>query len=67
VIGAAMFIGRIYVIVALGAAFGFIIMARMSLLIGRLQFLSSPPVVYMLPIALLTLLIGIWYDRHKSR
>jgi hypothetical protein len=66
VAGNLMQLGRIFVVVALGAAFGFIVMARMSLLIGRLQFLFLAPSVYLLPIAFIGLLIGIVWDMRKA-
>jgi hypothetical protein len=64
--GNAMLLGRIFVIVSLGASFGFIVMARMSLLIGRLQFLFKAPSLYLLPIALLLLVVWIMWDRSKA-
>lgn len=67
IMGQAMLLGRIFVVVALGAAFGFIVMARMSLLIGRLQFLFKAPSLYLLPIALVALLVWITWDRRKAR
>jgi hypothetical protein len=64
--GNVMLLGRIFVVVALGASYGFIVMARMSLLIGRLQFLFQAPSVNLLPIALIALLIWIVWDRRKA-
>jgi hypothetical protein len=47
-------IGRWIMMVAFGAAFGFTVMARMSLLIGRMQFLLDPTSVawYLVPVAI---------------
>ncbi len=39
VIGKTARIGRIYIMIAFGASFGYTVMARVSLLIGRMQFL----------------------------
>jgi len=66
VMGTAMLLGKIFVVVALGASFGFIVMARMSLLIGRLQFLFKTPQLYLLPVALIMLLIWIMWDKRKT-
>ena len=66
VMGKAMLLGRIFVVVSLGASFGFIVMARMSLLIGRLQFLFKTPQLYLLPVALIMLLIWIMWDKRKT-
>jgi len=41
-LGIASRIGIIFVMVGFGAAFGYTVMARISLLIGRLQFLLGP-------------------------
>jgi hypothetical protein len=41
-LGVASRIGIIFVMVGFGAAFGYTVMARISLLIGRLQFLLGP-------------------------
>jgi hypothetical protein len=41
-LGVAARIGIIFVMIGFGAAFGYTVMARVSLLIGRLQFLLGP-------------------------
>jgi len=42
ILGTASRIGIIFVMIGFGAAFGYTVMARISLLIGRLQFLLGP-------------------------
>jgi hypothetical protein len=42
VLGISARVGIVFVMVGLGAAFGYTVMARISLLIGRLQFLLGP-------------------------
>ena len=42
ILGVASRIGIIFVMIGFGAAFGYTVMARISLLIGRLQFLLGP-------------------------
>lgn len=42
VLGVSSRIGIIFVMIGFGAAFGYTVMARISLLIGRLQFLLGP-------------------------
>jgi hypothetical protein len=41
-LGVASRVGIIFVMIGFGAAFGYTVMARISLLIGRLQFLLGP-------------------------
>ncbi len=42
VLGVASRVGIVFVMLSFGAAFGYTVMARVSLLIGRLQFLLGP-------------------------
>ncbi|KPJ73824.1 hypothetical protein AMJ52_02970 [candidate division TA06 bacterium DG_78] len=42
VLGVASRIGVIFIMIGFGAAFGYTVMARISLLIGRLQFILGP-------------------------
>jgi hypothetical protein len=60
-LGIASHVGRWTMMVAFGAAFGFTVMARMSLLIGRLQFLMDPKSVawYTIPIAILFVVVAV--------
>jgi len=63
----ASHIGRWTMMVAFGAAFGFTVMARISLLIGRLQFLLNPKAVgwYLIPIAILVVAVAAVLERTK--
>lgn len=65
----ASHIGRWTMMVAFGAAFGFTVMARMSLLIGRLQFLLDPASVafYLVPVAILILAAVSLMERGKAK
>ncbi len=62
------YIGRYTMMVAFGAAFGFTVMARMSLLIGRLQFMLDPNSVawYLIPIAVALVVVAIITQRGKG-
>ncbi len=64
----ASHVGRWFMMVAFGAAFGFTVMARISLLIGRLQFLMDPTSVawYLIPIAILVVVAAIIMQRGKG-
>jgi len=64
----ASHIGRWTMMIAFGAAFGFTVMARMSLLIGRMQFLIDPSGVawYMIPVAILVVAAVAFMDRAKG-
>jgi len=64
----ASHIGRWTMMIAFGAAFGFTVMARMSLLIGRMQFLLDPSGVawYMIPVAILVVAAAAFMDRAKG-
>lgn len=42
VLGATSRVGIIFVMIGFGAAFGYTVMARISLLIGRIQYLLGP-------------------------
>ncbi|MFH0848886.1 MAG: hypothetical protein V1857_05240 [archaeon] len=63
----ASYIGRYTMMVAFGAAFGFTVMARISLLIGRLQFLLDPttPVWYLIPIAIVAIIAAVALQRKE--
>ena len=64
----AAHVGRWTMMIAFGAAFGFTVMARMSLLIGRVQFLIDPAGVawYLIPVAILIVVVTAFMDRAKS-
>jgi len=64
----ASHIGRWTMMVAFGAAFGFTVMARMSLLIGRMQFLIDPKGVawYLIPVAVLIIVVAAFLERAKG-
>jgi lipoprotein signal peptidase len=64
----ASHIGRWVMMIAFGAAFGFTVMARMSLLIGRMQFLLDPSSVawYVIPVAILVVAAVALMDRTKG-
>jgi len=65
----ASHIGRWTMMIAFGAAFGFTVMARMSLLIGRMQFLLDYPAGvawYSIPVAILILAAVVLMERSKA-
>lgn len=65
----ASYVGRYTMMVAFGAAFGFTVMARMSLLIGRMQFLLDYPTGvawYTIPVAILVLAAAVLMERSKG-
>jgi len=64
----ASHMGRWTMMVAFGAAFGFTVMARMSLIIGRMQFLLDPKGVawYLIPIAILIVAAAAVMERRKG-
>jgi len=65
----AAHVGRWTMMIAFGAAFGFTVMARMSLLIGRMQFLLDYPTGvawYTVPIAILILAAVVLMQRSKG-
>jgi hypothetical protein len=61
-------IGRWTMMIAFGAAFGFTVMARMSLLIGRMQFLLDPSGIawYLIPVAIVVIAIVAYAERSKG-
>ncbi|KPV64658.1 MAG: hypothetical protein AOA65_0873 [Candidatus Bathyarchaeota archaeon BA1] len=61
-------VGKWTMMVAFGAAFGFTVMARMSLLIGRMTFLLDPKTVawYVIPIAIVVIITATIWGRLKS-
>jgi hypothetical protein len=60
-------IGIYFMMGAFGASFGATVMARISLLIGRLRFLYfTEPAYYLIPVAIILLVIGIYIDRKKK-
>ena len=62
-------VGRWTMMIAFGAAFGFTVMARMSLLIGRMQFLLDYPAGvawYSIPVAILILAAVVLMERSKA-
>jgi hypothetical protein len=65
----ASHVGRWTMMIAFGAAFGFTVMARMSLLIGRLQFLLDPNGVawYLIPVAIVVLAAVALMERGKGK
>jgi len=65
----ASHVGRWTMMIAFGAAFGFTVMARMSLLIGRLQFLLNPAGVawYLIPVAIVIVAAVVLMGRAKGR
>jgi len=64
----ASHIGRWTMMIAFGAAFGFTVMARMSLLIGRMQFLLDPSGIawYLIPVAIVVLAVVAFAERSKG-
>jgi hypothetical protein len=64
----ASHVGRWTMMIAFGAAFGFTVMARMSLLIGRLQFLLDPTGVawYLVPVAVVIIAAVVLMERGKG-
>ena len=65
----AAHVGRWTMMIAFGAAFGFTVMARMSLVIGRMQFLLDYPTGvawYTMPVAILILAAAILMERSKG-
>lgn len=61
-------VGIYFLMAAFGASFGVTVMARISLLIGRLRFLYfTPPAYYLIPVALILLIVGIARDYVKKR
>jgi len=68
IVGISAKIGRYVLMIAFGAAFGTTVMARISLLIGRLQFLFfTEPAYYMIPVAIILLGIAIYMEKMKSK
>jgi len=60
-------VGRWFLMAAFGAQIGLHVMARTSLIIGRIRFLFfEPPANYMIPVAIIMLLIGIFMDYRKK-
>jgi len=68
--GAFRYVSRIgicFLMAAFGVSFGATVMARISLLIGRLKFLYfTDPAYYLIPVAIALLIIGIVLDRRKK-
>ena len=65
----ASHVGRWIMMIAFGAAFGFTVMARMSLLIGRLQFLLDYPTGvawYLIPVAVVIIAAAVLMERDKG-
>jgi len=59
--------GTYFLMAAFGAAFGTTVMARISLLIGRLRFLYfTEPAYYLIPVAIALLIVGIVLDYRKK-
>lgn len=63
--------GMYFLMVSFGAAFGYTVMARMSLLIGRFDELlayASPAYGYASPIILAGVVVGLaWWERKRAR
>jgi len=60
-------IGIYFLMGAFGAAFGSTVMARISLLIGRLRFMYfTDPAYYLIPVAIALLIVGIVLDHRKK-
>lgn len=61
-------IGVYFLMAAFGASFGVTVMARISLLIGRLRFLYfTDPAYYMIPVAIVLLIVFIIWERVKKK
>lgn len=61
-------VGRWFLMAAFGAQIGLHVMARTSLIIGRIRFLFFEyPANYMIPVAIILLLVGIFQDYQKSK
>lgn len=60
-------VGRWFLMAAFGAQIGLHVMARTSLIIGRIRFLFFEyPANYMIPVAILLLIAGIFMDYKKK-
>jgi hypothetical protein len=64
-------VGIYFLMVSFGAAFGYTVMARMSLLIGRfdeLMLYSSAAYGYATPVLLVVMIVGlVWWERGQSQ
>lgn len=61
-------IGIYFLMAGFGASFGVTVMARISLLIGRLRFLYfTDPAYYLVPVAVLLVIIFSIVDYRKKR
>lgn len=60
-------IGRYVMMIAFGTHFGYTVMARMTLLIGRITDLIRYPSFYEIPIARIIIIASAYRDRHKVR
>ncbi len=68
VLGVSARIGRYVLMIAFGASFGVTVMARISLLIGRLQFLFfTEPAYYMIPVAIALLAYAIYREHMQKK
>jgi hypothetical protein len=60
-------VGIYFLMAGFGASFGVTVMARISLLIGRLRFLYfTDPAYYLIPVAVILLIISIFLERSKK-
>ena len=64
-------VGVYFLMVSFGAAFGYTVMARMSLLIGRfdeLMLYASAPYGYATPLLLLVMIVSlVWWEHRRSQ
>lgn len=60
-------VGIYFLMAGFGASFGVTVMARISLLIGRLRFLYfTYPAYYLIPVAAILLIVSIFLERSKK-
>ena len=64
-LGSVAYIGRITILAALGSSFGNTVMTRMTLLLGRVQFMLGDPAWYVIPVAFAVIILSIIRDRTK--
>jgi len=60
-------VGRLFIMAAFGAQMGLHVMARTSLVIGRIRFLLfTYPANYLIPVAFILIIVGVYRDRQKK-
>jgi len=66
-LGAVSRIGIWFLMISFGASFGYTVMSRVSLAIGRARFLMEDTVVAVVMIALMSVLIAVWHRTSGAR